>query len=102
MGYTADRDADTWSFGAIYSAANGDLWTATARVSWLDRYIHGDPNNTVAHFPTDYDALEFGWKGHLFGEQISADLGVESIDPVNADRDIHLYGFVGWRHQFQP
>ena len=31
--------------------------------------------------PTDYTALEFGWKGRLFGEQIDVDLGVESIEP---------------------
>ena len=33
--------------------------------------------------PTDYLALELGWRGKLFGEHIDVDLGVESIEPVS-------------------
>ena len=49
-----------------------------------------------------YGAIEFGWKGRLFGEQISVELGVESIEPANAERDVEPYGFIGWRHDFRP
>ncbi len=102
IGYTADRDAENWALGGIYSAANGMLWTATARISRLDRSIIDDVHNTVATVPTDYDALEFGWKGRLFGERLSADLGVQAVEPYNAARDVEVFGFIGWRHEFQP
>jgi hypothetical protein len=102
VGYTADRDAENWALGGILSASNGTLWTATARISRLDRSIIGDFRNTVASVPTDYHAIELGWKGQLFGEQISADLGVQAIEPMNAARDTQVYGFVGWRHEFRP
>ncbi len=82
IGYTADRDAENWALGASYAAADGTLWTATARASRLNRDDFGDTLNTVASVPTDYDALELGWKGRLFGEQLSVDLGVEAIEPV--------------------
>ena len=32
--------------------------------------------NPVATLPTDYDAIELGWRGRLFGERLSVDLGV--------------------------
>jgi hypothetical protein len=102
IGYTADRDAENWALGAIYSAAGGDLWKLTARTSWLNRDNFGDVLNTVASVPTNYDALEFGWKGRLFGEQVAVDLGVESIEPADREGDVGVFGFIGWRHEFQP
>jgi hypothetical protein len=101
VGYTADRDAENWALGGIFSTGHDALWTATARISRLDRSLVGDTRNTVASVPTDYDALEFGWRGHLFGEQVSVDLGVETIEPINAERDTQVYGFISWRHEFQ-
>ena len=56
----------------------------------------------MASVPTDYEALEFGWKGRLFGEKVSVDLGVESIEPENGEREVEPFGFVGWRHEFRP
>jgi hypothetical protein len=102
IGYTSDRDAENWALGASYSAADGSLWTAAARMSRLNRDDFGDVRNTVASVPTDYAALEFGWKGNLFGERISIDLGVESTEPANGERDVEPFGFVGWRHEFKP
>jgi hypothetical protein len=102
IGYTADRDSRNWALGANYTETDGSLWTATARYSDLARGSTGDPNNTVAAVPTQYAALEFGWKGRFFGEHLSVDLGVEGIEPEGAERDVHVFGFVGWRHEFQP
>jgi hypothetical protein len=102
IGYTTDRDAENWALGASWQVANGALWTATARTSRLSRSIIGDVRNTVASVPTGYDALELGWKGRLFGERISVDLGVESIEPLGGERDNEPFGFIGWRHEFQP
>jgi hypothetical protein len=102
IGYTADRDSRNWALGANYTETDGNLWTATARYSDLARGSTGDPNNTVAAVPTQYAALEFGWKGRFFGEHLSVDLGVEGIEPEGAERDVHVFGFVGWRHEFQP
>lgn len=102
IGYSSDRDAENWAMGATYSAADGSLWTATARISRLNRDDFGDTRNTVAHVPTDYDSLELGWKGRLMGESLSVDLGVQSIEPARAEREVEVFGFVGWRHEFQP
>ena len=70
IGYTSDRDAENYALGGTFAAADGALWTATARTSRLNRDDFGDVRNTVASVPTDYDALEFGWSGRLFGEQL--------------------------------
>jgi hypothetical protein len=102
IGYTADRDAENWAAGATYTAANGSLWTATARISRLNRDDFNDVRNSVASMPTSYNALEIGWKGRVFGEVISVDLGVESTEPAQGERDVEPFGFIGWRHQFQP
>jgi capsule assembly protein Wzi len=102
IGYTSDRDAENWALGASWQAASGALWTATARMSRLNRDDFDDVRNTVASVPTSYDALELGWKGRLLGEKISIDLGVESIEPANGERDVEPFGFIGWRHEFRP
>jgi hypothetical protein len=102
IGYPSDRDAENWAAGAILSASNGALWTATARLSRLNRDDYGDLRNPVASVPTDYHALELGWKGRWLGEQLAVELGVESIEPANGERDVEPYGFIGWRHEFQP
>jgi hypothetical protein len=102
IGYTADRDAENWALGGSYAAADGTLWTATARTSRLNRDDFGDTTNTVASVPTDYGSIEVGWKGRLMGESVSIDLGVESIEPEGAEREVEPYGFIGWRHEFKP
>lgn len=102
IGYTADRDAENWALGATYLASRGDVWTAVARRSRLNRDDFGDVRNTVASVPTSYDAFELGWKGRLFGEQVSIDLGIESIEPAGGNRDVEAFGFIGWRHEFRP
>lgn len=100
LGYTTDRDAENWTLGANWSAPNGDLWSAIARSSRLNRDDFGDVRNTVASVPTSYSALEFGWKGRAFGEQFSMDLGFESIEPAGAKRDEGVFGFIRWQHAF--
>jgi hypothetical protein len=102
IGYTSDRDAENWAIGGIYTTAGGELWTATARKSRLNRDNFGDVTNTVASLPTSYQALEFGWKGRLFGEQLSVDLGVEAIEPAHSEQEISTFGYIGWHHDFTP
>jgi hypothetical protein len=102
IGYTADRNSDDWALGAIYSASDAALWSATLRWSELSHGRTGDLTNTVASVPTDYGAIELGWKGRLFGEQISVELGIEATEPDGGERDTQPYGFIGWRHEFQP
>jgi hypothetical protein len=102
IGYTSDRDAENYAVGAIYTAPDATLWTATARLSRLNRDDFGDLNNTVSSVPASYHALELGWKGRLFGERLAVDLGVQSIEPAGGERDIDVFGFVGWRHDFKP
>jgi hypothetical protein len=61
-----------------------------------------DERNTVASVPTDYGALEFGWKGRLWGQDLSVDLGIEATEPDDGDREVEPFGFIGWQHRFQP
>jgi hypothetical protein len=102
IGYTADRDAENFALGGSLRTGNDDVWSATLRFSELNRDDFGDIYNTVASVPTDYAAIEVGWKGRLFGEQISVDLGFEAIEPENGARDNRPFGFIGWRHEFLP
>jgi hypothetical protein len=102
IGHTSDRDAESYSVGATYTAPNGELWTATARTSRLNRDDFGDVRNTVASVPSSYDALEFGWKGRVFGQRIDVDLGVESLEPAGSERDVQAFGFIRWTHAFAP
>jgi len=83
-----------------YTTPGGEIWSATARTSRLNRDDFGDINNTVASVPTGYDTLEVGWRGRLFGEKIDIDLGVEAIEPAGGERDVNPYGFVRWTHAF--
>jgi hypothetical protein len=102
IGYTTDRDAQTWTLGGTYADSRGNLWSAKALDSRLD--IHGtdDVRNTVAANPTHYNSLELGWKGSLLGEPVSFDLGYEVYDPTVGARDSGPFGFIGWRHDFKP
>jgi Capsule assembly protein Wzi len=108
IGYTADNDAETYSLGAMYAAANGDVWSATLRNSALnhdgfDESLNPggfDARNTVSAVPAKYNALEVGWRGKLFGEAIAIELGVESTEPEGLEQDVEPYGFIGWRHEF--
>jgi hypothetical protein len=101
IGNTSDNDAENYALGVVYSAASGEMWSATVRDSRLNRDGY-DPRNTVAADTTDYTALELGWKGHLLGQQVSADLGLESLEPKGGERDLSPFGFVSWRYEFKP
>jgi hypothetical protein len=102
IGYTSDRDAENYAIGATFTTPSGELWSATARTARLNRDDFGDVRNTVSSVPADYNALEFGWRGKLFGAAISADVGVEEYDPELGKRDVSAFGFIGWRHDFKP
>jgi hypothetical protein len=102
IGYTSDRDAENYALGAIYTAADGAFWSATARSSRLNRDDFDDLRNTVSSVPADYLALELGWKGKLFGETFSVDLGVEALEPAGGEQDVEPFGFISWRHDFRP
>jgi len=101
IGHTTDADSETYSLGATYATAGGDLWSATARNSWLN-HDGVDFRDTVSAVPAKYNALEVGWRGRAWGETLSVDLGAESLEPLGADRSIEPYGFVRWTHEFTP
>jgi hypothetical protein len=103
IGFTSDRDADNYAIGVNYTAVGGQYWSATARSSRLNRDDVDDVRNTVASVPTEYNALEFGWRGPLFGIRLEMDLGVQSVQPVQGgERDVQAFGFVRWNHSFAP
>jgi hypothetical protein len=101
IGFTSDRDAENYALGATYTMPGGELWSATLRTSRLNRDDYGDVHNTVAANPTDYSAVELGWRGKWLGQNFDVDLGVESTEPVTGGQsDIRVFGFVGWSHAF--
>jgi len=99
IGHTTDSDAESYALGAIVSTPGGQVWTATARNVILNR-AGADVLNTVSKVAAKYDALELGWKGTLFGQRISVDLGAESLEPRGGERDVEPFGFVGWQYEF--
>jgi hypothetical protein len=101
LGHTTDADSETYSIGAVYSAEGGDVWSATARNAVLNR-DGVDLRDTVSAGPAKYNAFELGWRGRVFSESISMDVGVESYEPKDADRDVEPYGFLRWTHEFAP
>jgi hypothetical protein len=102
IGHTADRDAENWSLGSTYTGAGGALWSAALRKSRLNRDDFDDVRNTVSSVPATYQALEFGWRGRLLGEQMSVEVGVQSIEPAGGRRDFTPFGFISWHHEFEP
>jgi hypothetical protein len=101
IGYTTDSDAESISVGATYESGTHGFWTLTGHLSRLN--LDGpDARNTVAPVPTHYGALELGWRGQLWGEPISVDLGAQATQPENGDKDFEAFGFIGWRHEFRP
>jgi hypothetical protein len=102
IGFPSDRDAENYSVGATYTAPNGDAWSGTARSSRLNRDDFGDIRNVAATVPTTYRALELAWRGRVLSQQISVEIGAESLEPADGERDVKAYGFVGWRYQVAP
>jgi hypothetical protein len=99
IGHTTDSDAESYAVGATYTTPGGELWSATGRTMTLNR--NGtDTLNTVSSRAANYDALELGWKGRLFDQQISVDLGIESTEPRGGDKKVEPFGFVGWQYEF--
>lgn len=102
VGHTTDQDSESYVLGTTYTAANGDLWGLTARTARLNHDSVIDFRNTISPVPTDYDALEFTWRGRLLGQHLSLELGVESVEPLGAERGVDPYGFLTWRYSFSP
>jgi hypothetical protein len=101
IGHSTDADSESYALGAIYAAADGAILTVTGRTARLN-HDAVDPNNSASVVPARYHALEFGWRGSLFGQAVSLELGAESIEHEGGDRDIQAFGFLGWRLEFQP
>jgi hypothetical protein len=102
MGHTTDRDAETYSFGAMLQRERGDVWTASARFSDLNRDPQADPTNSVSPGPAEFASLEFGWRGRWRSQKLAIDLGVESLEPMGLDRRYDAFGFLSWTYQFSP
>jgi hypothetical protein len=101
IGYTTDRDSESTSLGATFTASDGVLWSATARSARINRDDQPDPDHSVSTVPMHLASLELGWRGKMLGEQISVALGVESREPKRGDRETAPFGFVSWSHEFR-
>jgi hypothetical protein len=101
IGHTVDADSETYAIGATYTEARGTTWSLTARAARIN-FDGFDARHSVSPEPADYVALELGWRGRIFGERVSVEIGAESLSPEGGDRDFGPVGFVGWRHDFEP
>lgn len=101
IGFTADRDSHDATVGALLNSVDDTSWSATVRWSNLNLDDFGDVRNTVASVPTKYAAVELGWQGKMFAEAVSIQVGIESVDPANANRKTDPYGFLSWHHEFK-
>jgi hypothetical protein len=100
VGHTLDSDAEVYSMGATLTKPEGELWSVTARSGELNRDPGVDPNHSVITSRALYRGLELGWRGKLLGAPVSVDLGADYTRRDGAEREIEVYGFVGWRHEF--
>jgi hypothetical protein len=100
IGHTTDSDAESYVVGAIYSSPGGALWSATARAARLN-HDGFDPRNTVSAGPAQYAGLEFGWRGKMFGEFVSVEVGADHLEPEGGEDSLEPYGFIGWRRELR-
>jgi hypothetical protein len=100
VGHTTDRDSETWSAGLSLVTLDGSLWSATARHSDLNREGGFESENTLSTDAAEYAALEFGWRGTVWGQKLGAEIGYEALEPVGGERDTRPYGFLRWTHEF--
>jgi hypothetical protein len=102
LGHTTDADSRSAALGVILSKTRGDLWSATLRAADLNRDATPDPRNTVSAAPAEYAAVELGWRGERWGQQLAVEVGLESLERQDGERDVQPFGFLSWRHQFSP
>lgn len=102
VGHSTDQDSESVAFGGIYTSESGSVLTATARAARINHDSVLDYRNRISGRPADLASLEVGWRGHWWEGQFAIDLGVEAFRPEGGDRDIEPYGFIGWRHDFEP
>jgi hypothetical protein len=100
IGHTTDRDSTSYALGLSYLRPNGESWSVTARSAKLNRDGNLDILNPVSQLRTDYAAVEFGWSGEVFGDELAVQLGGESIEVAGSERDTGAFGFVRWTHDF--
>jgi hypothetical protein len=46
--------------------------------------------------------VELGWRGERWGQQLGVEVGLESLERQDGERDVQPFGFLSWRHQFSP
>jgi hypothetical protein len=98
IGYTTDRDAESYTLGGSYTAPTGEYWSLAVHKVRLNRGGEIDPRNTVSAGPADYGSVEFGWRGMLWRQRIDVSFGIESLEPRGGERDVEAFGFVRWTH----
>ena len=79
------------------------LWTATARTSRLNRDDFDDVRNTVSAGARRLRRARARLEGPVVRRAAVASISASSrIEPAGGERDVEPFGFVGWRHEFQP
>ena len=51
---------------------------------------------------TEFESLEFGWRGRWAGIDVGVDVGVESRVPDQGSRDTGAFGYLSIRRGIQP
>jgi hypothetical protein len=102
IGHTTDRDSESWAMGVNLTTARGDVWTAAARYSDLNRDPAFDPTDTLSPGPAEYAAVDVGWRRDWRQHRFTVGLGAESFRPQDMDNEVEAYGIASWSYQFSP
>lgn len=98
IAYTTDANSEFWIADASLTQGDGTRWGVKLRHGTLDKNLGGlDPYSPVTVGMSHYDSGEVYWSGHVLGQDISAQLGLEHQDPVDPARGQGIYGFLQWR-----
>ena len=97
IGHTTDADSESVALAVSLTRPRGDQWSLRLRRALFDRVGNPDPYNPVSQMGGEGRSAELGWQGELFGQLLSAQLGVERNDRGTGEFNTRGYGFLQWQ-----
>lgn len=96
IGHSTDNDSRLWNLGWRYAPAAGGEWTLKVLKGDLNR--GGDVLNRLAPVPTQYRALQLGWRADLgHAGTLGLQLGAQRLQPRGEARHTSAFGFLDWQ-----
>lgn len=101
IGHSTDNDARQVSVGADLMSHNGDRYSASLRVSKLNRGGNPDAANSLTATPSDLINLEFSHERQLFDGQATFGVGMDAADSDTSRLDGNDFrAFIDWKKRF--